>query len=198
MKLKTLLARHGITQTELARLLGRDKSVITNLMQGKRQLKADEAGVIARALGVPVAQILDVQDESLSGGVAESCLIPFQHVPLRARKSRQVVQKSGKYYLEESAGFSAKAYALEIGDDGLNLAGVLPGDIVISELDRPCKPGQLAVVQHYLGGDAETLVRRYEPPHLLPHSTNPAHRTLHLEHDDVRVVSPVLKLVRLL
>lgn len=197
MKLKALLARHGITQTELARLLGRDKSVVTNLLQGKRQLKADEAGVIARELGVPVAEILGLQEDAV-GGVAEAVLIPFQHAPQRSKRARQVVHKGGRYYLEEGGGFSPRAYALEVRDDGLNLSGVLPGDVVISELDRPVRPGQLVVAQHYAEGGAVTLVRRFDPPYLMAHSTSPHHRALHLEQDDVRVVSPVLKLVRLL
>lgn len=197
MKLKKLLASHGINQTQLARLLGRDKSAITNLLQGRRLLKADEAGVIAQALGVPVGQILGL-DDALSAGVEERCLIPFQHAPQKTRQARQVVQKGGTYYLEETGTFSPKAYALEVRDDGLNLSGILPGDIVISELDHPAKPGQFVLAQHYAGGGAETLVRRFDPPYLAVHSSNPVHRTLSLDHDDVRVVSPVLKLVRLL
>lgn len=49
-KLKELLEAHQVNQTQLARLLGRDKAVITNLLQGRRQLKAEEAVVIARHL----------------------------------------------------------------------------------------------------------------------------------------------------
>lgn len=193
MKLKGLLESHGITQTELARLLGRDKSVVTNLLQGRRQLKADEAKLIADVLGMPVGDLLGEARK----GVEESGLIPFQHEPVKARRARQVVEKNGKFYLEDNTGFSSKAYALEVRDDGLNMAGVMAGDVVISELDRPCKAGQVVVAQHYVAGAAETIVRKYEPPFLLPHSTNPAFRPLHLERDDVRAVSPVLKLVRL-
>lgn len=196
--LKQLLTQHGITQTELAQLLGRDKSVITNLLQGKRRLQADEAGIIARALGVPVARVLGVKDEKSLQGVAEGCLIPFQHAPTRTKKARHVIHKGGKYFLEESAGFSSKAFALEVQDDALNLSGVLAGDVIISELDRACKPGQIVIAQYYHGSGAETILRRYQPPHLAAHSTNPVHRSFSVEHDDVRLVAPVLKLVRLL
>jgi len=195
MKLKTLLAQHGITQTELARLLGRDKSVVTNLLQGRRQLKADEAAIISQALSVPVAEILGLRESA--PGVAEVALIPFQAEPAHTRKARPVVRRQGQYYLEES-GFSPKAYALEVRDESMNLAGILPGDIVISELDRACQPGQIIIVQHYDGADAQTVLRRYEPPFLLSHSTNPVYRSLHCKQDDVRLVSPVLKLIRLL
>lgn len=197
MKLKMLLIKHGITQTELARLLGRDKSVVTNLMQGRRQLKADEAALIAQRLNVPVAELIGIQEQAVRG-VEEQFLIPFQQEPKHLRKGRQVVQKGGRYFLEESGAFTDKAFALEVRDDGLNLAGILPGDIIISELDRTCKSGQFVVAQRYQGRGADTIIRRLESPFLMSHSTNPSHKPLHLEEDDVRVVSPVMKLVRLM
>lgn len=193
--LKQLLAQHGISQTDFARILGRDKAVITNLFQGKRRLKADEAMLIARHIGVPVAQILGEP----KGGVSEPpVLIPFQHEPEMARKATGVVKKEGKFYLEvnEAAGFSSKAYALEVRDDSMNLSGILPGDIVISELDRPCKAGQMVVAQHYQGRGAKTVIRKYEPPLLLPHSTNASFKPLRADKEESRAVSPVLKLIR--
>src|SRR5271154_6719685 len=110
--LKQLLAKHGVNQTDLARILGRDKSVITNLFQGKRRLKADEATLIARHINVPVAHILGVQLSE------PPVLIPFQHEPEHCRKFSNVVKKEGKFYLEveESAGYSPKTYALEVHD----------------------------------------------------------------------------------
>ena len=53
--LKELLIAKGKTQTELAAVLMRDKSAITNLLQGKRQLKADEVVKIAAFLQVSEA-----------------------------------------------------------------------------------------------------------------------------------------------
>lgn len=193
--LKQLLAKNGISQTDLARILGRDKAVITNLFQGRRRLKADEAMLIARHVGVPVAQILG----ETKGGFSEPpVLIPFQHEPESGRKLANVIKKEGKFYLEvdETAGYSPKAYALEARDDSMNLSGILPGDIVISELDRPVKAGQIVVAQHYQGRGAKTVIRKYEPPFLLPHSTNASFKPLRADKDDARAVSPVLKLIR--
>lgn len=193
MKLKTLMEKHGVSQTALARILGRDKAVVTNLYQGRRQLKADEAMRIARHLGVPVAEVLGAE---AAAGLAEPSLIPFHHEPAKARACPHVVRRDGKYYYEEPSQVSGKAYALEVRDDSLNLAGFLPGDIVFSELDRRVKKGDVAVTQHYEKQDAQTLLRIYEPPYLRPHSTSAAFKPLHLEEDDVRVVSPVIRLVR--
>ncbi len=197
LPLKQLLARHGISQTDLAHILGRDKAVITNLFQGKRRLKADEAMVIARRIGVPVAQILGIQEQR--GGLNEPpLLIPFQHEPQSGKKLANVVKKEGKFYLEieESKGYSPKAYALEARDDSMNLSGILPGDIVISELDRACKRGQIVVAQHYQGRGAKTILRLYEPPFLMPHSTTASFKPIHLDKEEARVISPVVKLIR--
>lgn len=196
-RLKELLKSRGITQTELARWLNRDKSAVTQLMQGKRQLKASEAALIAQNLGVSVADLLGVEERAAAQGVAESVLIPFQAAPTQVR-GKGIIEKGGKFFIEESANFSSSAYALEVADDGLNLSGVLPGDIVISDLSHAPREGQLVVAQAYAQGGAKTLVRKYAPPLLVPHSTNAAHAPLNIDDDDVRVVSPVLKLVRVM
>lgn len=204
-KLRILLEERGISQSELARWLGRDKAVVTNLLQGKRLLKADEAMMIARQLGVSVADILEDQVRPASGAkppqgrLEERTLIPFRHAPLQAKGLGPVVQRGGRYFLEDVSGFGDQAYALEVRDDSMNMLGILPGDVVISALDRVVACGQICVAQHYdaAKADAQTLIRRYDPPYLTAHSTSASFRPLHLEKDDIRVVSPVLKLVRL-
>lgn len=196
--LKQLLASHGVSQTDLARILRRDKSVITNLFQGKRQLKADEAMLIARHIGVSVTDVLGIPQQG-PGFMEAPLLIPFQQEPsTQNRKRSGVVRKEGKFYLEvkDGAAYSPKTYALEMADDSMNMAGIMAGDIVLSELDRPCKAGQVVVAQHYQGRGAKTVIRSYEPPFLLPHSTNAKFKPLSIEHDEVRVVSPVIKLIR--
>lgn len=193
--LKLLLSQHGISQTDLARILRRDKAVITNLFQGKRQLKAEEAMVIASHIGVPVAQILGVQEPRVFAEPAT--LIPFQHEPEQNKRHSNVVKKDGKFFLEmDGGGYSPKIYALEVHDDSMNLAGIMKGDIVISELDRPCKAGQIVIAQHYQGRGAKTILRKYEPPLLLPHSTSSSFKPLRLDDTNARLVSPVLKLIR--
>lgn len=57
-KLKRLIDKHDVKQTDLARVLGRDKAVVTNLIQGRRQMKADEAIKIAAFLGVSLTDVL--------------------------------------------------------------------------------------------------------------------------------------------
>jgi transcriptional regulator with XRE-family HTH domain len=196
--LKQLLSVHGITQTELADILGRDKSVITNLFQGRRQLKAAEAEVIAKHLGVTVAQIMGIREKAGAGFMEPPMLIPFQHEPKRAKKISGVVKKGGQYFLEAQGdvSYSDKAYAIEMPDDSMCLAGIMEGDVLISRLDKNCKAGQVVIAQHYQGRGAKTIVRMYKPPFLVPHSINASFKPLSIDKDDVRLVSPVIKLIR--
>lgn len=199
--LKKLLTKQGLTQTDLAHLLGRDKAVITNLFQGKRQLKADEAAIIASHLGVLVSDVLGIEEQRAGKGFSESgTLIPFQQDPDQAKRYPNVVRKNGQFFLDagETSGYSPKAYAIEIRDESMNLSGILPGDIVISDLDRMCRVGQIVVAQHYHGRGAKTVVRKYEPPLLLAHSTSPSFKPLNMDGGEARAVSPVLKLIRVL
>lgn len=195
--LKQLLTMHGIRQADLARILGRDKSVVTNLFQGKRQLKANEAALIARHIGVPVAQVLGMVECSDTGRSGPMLLIPFLHSPERANTNADIVRKEGKFYMEiDGRGLSSKAYALEVEDDSMSLLGIVAGDIVICECDRPCKPGQIVVARHGRGQAAKTVIRQYEPPLLVPHSRTPSFRPISLEGDDAQLVSPLVKLIR--
>ena len=198
-KLKQLLEDKGVTQTELAKLLGRDKSVITHLLQGKRQLKLEEAIQIADFLGVPLAQLTEGEDAAaLVSGMGEPHCIPFQGEPsAQNRQSAQIIRREGGFFLEIHGSLPANAYALEVRDTALELAGFLPGDIVISSLDVACKPGDIVVVQHYRQGSAETLLRRFQPPFLTAHSTDTGFAPLPAEGEQIRVVSPVLQLIRL-
>lgn len=66
--LRILIKSRGVTQTQLARVLGRDKSAITNLLQGKRQLKAEEVIKIAQFMNISEAEVLGrpAPDQGLS------------------------------------------------------------------------------------------------------------------------------------
>lgn len=194
-KLKDLLQVHGVAQTDLAKLLGRDKSVITNLLQGKRQLKAQEAVIIAEFLNVPVTEVLG--EDAPPEGMDEPAWIPFQQPPANAlQKAQNVVKKDQTFYLQESGTFSDKAYAIEVKDDSLNLSGFMPGDIIISELDKPYKKGDVVVVQHYTEDMAESILRNYAPPYLTAHSSNSKYTSIPVDDTSVRIVSPVIRLIR--
>lgn len=55
------MARHGVSQTELAAALGIKQQSISRRLAGKTPITVDEAFAIANALGVPASQILPTE-----------------------------------------------------------------------------------------------------------------------------------------
>ena len=217
--LKTLLLSHGVTQTQLARVLGRDKSAVTNLLQGKRQLKADEVIKIADFLQVSEADVLGTRAAGApptsppasfpvpaaspaghavaAGGLEDAVRIPFFAPPSASVTQNAPLEQEGSaFYLEETGQFSPQSFALEVKDESMNLSGFISGDIVICDPSAAATEGRIVIVQQYTNDAAETLIRLYKPPFLLPHSTHQGFPRLHDERANVRIVAPVVKLVR--
>lgn len=201
--IRKLLKEKRLKQIDLASLLGRDKSVITLLMQGKRKLGADEAVTLAHFFKVPVAVILDEVPIGHSDGrarldrLAEPLAIPFQTPPRHVAIDGETVQeKGGEHYLL-AEGVNEHDVALEVLDDAMNLAGLLKGDIVIAAMNETASPDDVVVVQHYEGDGAKSLLRRYQPPHLCADSTDSNARDFHIEEDDVRIIAPIKRMIRL-
>ncbi len=201
--LKELLVAKGKTQSQLAEALGRDKSAITNLLQGKRQLKASEIPVIAAFLGVHETHVLGMPDAPApkpvtDGGLQEAVRIPFQGAPsAQTLRSGQIVEENGRYYYEETALPEAHCYMLEVRDDSLNLAGVLRGDLLLCDPKRTPQDGDIVIVQHYNeDGSAQTLIRGYQPPFLEVASTTPTHAKLHEDRANVAIMAVVIRLIR--
>ena len=203
--LKALLVAKGKTQSQLAEVLGRDKSAITNMLQGKRQLKASEIPVIAAFLGVHETQVLGLAEPeptppqpSQTPSMQEPQPVPFQGTPSQqALTSGTVIHQNGRYFAPSPAEPNEHHYMLEAKDDSLNLAGVLIGDLLLCDPVRAPQDGDLVVVQHYQeDGTAHTLLRGYQPPFLEVASTNPKHAKLHEERANVSIVATVIRLTR--
>lgn len=69
---------------------------------------------------------------------------------------------------------------------------------MVAELDAEVSEGDVVVVQHYAGGGAETILRKYQPPLLMPHSTDAQFLPLRADDAALRIVSPVKQLIRML
>lgn len=193
-RIREIREQRGLTVQQLAERLQCSYQQVIRLERGQRRLSQQWMERIATALSCRPGELIESE---LPEGMAET-LIPFHAEPDRTRAHPSIVKREDAFYFKDEAEASAKLYALEVRDGSLNLAGILAGDIAISDLDAPCAASDIVVVQHYSGGGARTLLRRYEPPMLLPHSTESGHAPFREDDGSVRVVSPVVKLVRLL
>ncbi len=193
-RIREIRAQRGFTVQQLAERLGCSYQQVTRLERGQRRLSQEWMERIATALSCrPAALIEKEPPEGL-----EETLIPFHAEPEHTRAHPSIVKVEDTFYLRGETPFSEKLYALEVRDNSLNLSGILAGDIVISELDAPCRINDIVVVQHYTDNDARTILRRYEPPMLLPHATETGYTNFRADDGNIRIVSPVIKLVRLL
>lgn len=92
------LADRGMSMRRLATLIEVDVSGVSLMFSGKRQMRAEEAGAIAKALGVPVDEVLrqagvDLRAVSSSGAVAVSAWVSEDgEVHLGETKGPKVVQ----------------------------------------------------------------------------------------------------------
>ena len=81
----------------------------------------------------------------------------------------------------------------------LDLAGVLPGDVVVMDMNRRARAGDVvcAQVYDYASGSAETVIRRYDPPYLTSHSGKLGpQKPLQVDDDTVAVRGVMVGLMR--
>jgi lambda repressor-like predicted transcriptional regulator len=75
----------------------------------------------------------------------------------------------------------------------LDLEGILPGDVLITDQNRMARPGDIVCAQIYDhgAGRAETAFRKYDPPYLIAHSTRGTFKPLLVDDDTVRITGVV-------
>lgn len=83
----------------------------------------------------------------------------------------------------------------------LELAGYLPGDLVIADSAVPPRARDVVVAQEidHLRGSAETRLRIYDPPYLVTETADPAakRKPLLVDGDRVAIWGPVVRSLRL-
>lgn len=168
----TALARRaGIAQTTLTRFLNADDSP----MLGTRSI-AKIRHAVARAAPPP--------------GFAEAEAVPFSVQAAEERMSRVILALiDGR----------PAADPWLIRTDALVLAGVLPGDIAIVDLNQATagRPGDIVCAQDYRATGATTLFRIYEPPFLVAASLDrEARKPLFVDGDRIVVRGVVTDLLR--
>lgn len=153
----------GISQTQLAARMGRSPTFLTRVYSGAQPLKVSEAGDLARLLGLELREVLAraglaVQADQAPGeirprGFEESDVQPLQGVapappPLRAQGNGQTVWT--------------------VHNDGMALAGFLPGDQMIVDANATPHRGDAVIAQIYdwRAETAQTVLRLYLPPYL--------------------------------
>ncbi len=175
-----LAKRAGVAQTTLTRFLNDDDAP----MMGLRTISK-----IAHAVG----------EQSIFG------------VPATPGRPAAGLSETAKPYVVEPGSEIAAAIKALIGDrsaadawvlgrrTGLELAGYMPGDIVIVDLNETPEPGDLVCAQdyHWAEGSAETVFRFYDPPYLTtPSREEGLRKPLLVDNDRVAIKGVVIGSIR--
>lgn len=204
--LKEALKKQGKTQAGLAEALGRDKSAITLLLQGKRQLKAREILIIATYLKMSEAEVLGIPAPSHTPPPMVTEVVknaPPLRIPVAGQvsdallASGNVIQIKENYFYQGAAVPDAGCFMLEVADYSLELCGLIPGDLVLCDPNKILKKDDIILVKQTLANGVERgVLRKYQPPFLEFSSTRTGFERLHEERSNVEIIATIVELIR--
>ncbi len=165
----------GVTAEDIARELGKDRSVVSRIYIGRQQMKLEEAKVFARVLGVPLNEVLDraglldpAEAQPLTPGFSESDAAPFSGQEEEQRRVAEIGKCMGQ---------RPGVDIWRVKNASMALAGFMPGDFLLvdtlaAERAR-AHDTVIAQIYNWHSGAATTVLRRLEPPVLVAASLEP-------------------------
>ena len=172
---RTLRAR-SLTTNDLAIAIGRDRSVVSRILNGHQPATLEVAKLFAETLKIDVAEVLERLGMAerpiariFTPGFAESDATPFD------------TSFSGPGdHLSKSVAAALVKPGIDIWTvkgGAMSLGGYLSGDFIVvdSHQSERVKAGDVVIAQIYQrNGTAMTVLRRFEPPVLVAASADPA------------------------
>lgn len=179
---KAAQRRAGVTAEDVAKRLGKDRSLVSRIYVGRQAMKLEEAKIFAEVLEQPLDEVLrraGVTDtptvQVLTPGFSDSDAVSW--VPK---------QGEGRDVEAIASAFGARPGVdiWQVRTNSMSLQGLLPGDYMLVDThaaDR-VKPGDVVIAQLYdnARGKAVTILRRFEPPVLVAASSDPDERRVHV------------------
>jgi SOS-response transcriptional repressor LexA len=188
MWFKAAQRRAGLTSFDLGEAIGRDRSVISRIINGSQRLTLDQARILAERLAVTLPELLEKAGladqptaQQLAPGFAESDAAPWVPGPgmSEVREVPTVAQALG--------GGRPGVDVWRVKGTAMSQHGLLPGDYMLVDTHQAerVKSGDVVVAQVYNRTGATTVLRAFAPPVLL--SADPADYQVHVV-DGVNVV----------
>lgn len=171
----------GVTAEDIAQRLGRSRTGVSNILNGRQRMTLDWAKAFAEALDVPLAEVLEragVTDaetaHQLQPGFSDNDAAPWRSGP-DDRQSTDIAQLFGA---------RPGVDVWRVRNDSMSLAGYIPGDYILVDTHRAerAKAGDvvLAQVYDYRRGTAMSVLRRFAPPFIVPQSPSIAVIPVHV------------------
>jgi hypothetical protein len=166
----------GVTNSDIAALIGRDHTVVSKLVAGTQRMTYEWAQVFAEALDVPVSEVMEkaglvdrVGAQMLRPGFRESDVVPLVASPGNEARAHEIARL-----------LAATASAVEVWvvkSRAMALAGFVQGDYVVmdKEMTGRLRRGDYVIARAHLAGLGltATVLRRFEPPVLVPAHPEP-------------------------
>jgi SOS-response transcriptional repressor LexA len=166
----------SVTAEDIANKMGRTRSNVSNILNGKQKMSLEWAKAFAEVLQVPLATVLEkagATDETVARqlvpGFAESDAVPFSPALAQVDQMKIVATALGA----TRAGIDV----WRVKSSAMALGGLLDGDFILIDTHQSerARAGDVVIAQLYQrNGTALTVLRRLEPPVLVAASINPA------------------------
>ncbi|MGL4490542.1 MAG: hypothetical protein ACRCU5_13980 [Rhizobiaceae bacterium] len=165
---KALLGHTGLNAHQLATKAGINSSTLHRFLSSP-----DYDGMLSGRTLSALADVSGVQPMEFPGrqrGMGEADAVPFQY------EERNDAANNFNRAVRELCGGRNGRDPWVMNSYALELAGILPGDIMIIDLNRNAKPLDIVCAQIYdwPRSRAETVFRVFDPPFLLPRSLRQA------------------------
>lgn len=160
----------GVTAADIAEKMGRDRSVVSHIYQGRQRMSLEWAKAFANVLGVSIDLVLEkagavepAQARTLAPGFAESDTEQFIHKAAQDRHIDAFTKALGC----DRPGIDA----WRVKSNSMVLGGYLVNDVIVvdTHLANSSRAGDIVLAQIYnhQTGSASTVLRRLEPPVLI-------------------------------
>jgi len=197
--IKKFRERRGLTQEELGRLVGKEKSTIGCYETGVRSPRVETLALIARALAVSMDELTGLSTgdyvlENCGAYFAESSMrdTAVAYVPVLGTISAGLPLTAEQHVLDYRPMRRKKLkdtphIFLQVKGDSMSGDGIIDGDLVLVRLQPDVENGEIAVVM--CGNDEATLKRVYKfAEQVLLQPSNPKYPPRPCSPGDVRII----------
>ena len=172
----------GVTAEDIAKKMGRDRTVVSHIYAGRQQMSLGWAKVFSEVLDVSLSDVLE------RAGIADHPTAKqFQAGFSDSDAVAWAPKNDGDPGIEIARALGSDKPGVDVWQirtDALHLQGILPDDFILVDTHAAerCGPGDIVIAQIYnwQTGEANTILRRYEPPVLVAANSNPDGTRVHV------------------
>lgn len=190
----------GVTADDIARELGRDRSLVSRIYVGRQKMRPDEAKIFARVLDVPLAEVMEragilekEEAAAIAPGFRESDATPFDLSGSEQRPAARMAVALGQ---------RPGVDVWRVQNNNLLNMGYRQGDYLLVDTHQAerASAGDAVICQVYNleKSTAETMLCEYRPPVIMRAGGAPdSHRAYVVDGNNVAIRGKVVASWRL-